>query len=182
MKRIMLGLFSTAATLAVACSASAGTVVLDFEDLSGFSPMPAGYGGIADWGSFCNNDAVDPNYPASSGDVYLISVGAPAPIIFGTDYIFDGAFFGGNNLPWAVKFELYDDGGLVHTSGSMYPALTPVFLDSGYDGPVDEVRIVSELGNFYSMDDFTYTTIPTPGSLALLGLVGLTTMRRRRTT
>jgi hypothetical protein len=156
--------------------------VLNFDDLVGQGSMPNGYGGIADWNGWQYYDAVQPPYNPSSPPtrIYNISNGN---IGFGADYIFDGAFFNGHGsgdgfLP--IFFQLYQDGSLVHTSDSI--ALdgsgNGIFLNSGYNGLVDQV-VVNGSHGFYILDDLTYR-IPAPGALAALGVGGLMAARRRR--
>ena len=141
--------------LALASGAAAQTVVLDFENLSGFMPMPAGYGGVSDWGSWAHSDLADPNYPAASGVVKILSVGLQQPIVFGQDVVFEGA-----NVVTALPFawKLYYQGQLVHTSAVLQPNTggPAVFLASGYTGLVDSMEYDSSV-NVHGVDDFTYT-------------------------
>jgi hypothetical protein len=63
-------------SLFLVASAAAQTIVLDFEDRpANLAPLPMGYGGVADWGSWASTGAPDPNYPAASGIVKAFSVG-----------------------------------------------------------------------------------------------------------
>lgn len=153
---------SIAAGFALAATASAQQVVLDFEDLVGFAPIPAGYGGVADWGSWAHSDAVDPNYPPASGVVRVFSVGLQQNIEFGQEVVFEGA-----NVVSALPFawELFHQGQLVHTSATLSPNTggPAVWLASGYSGPVDELRYQSAV-NVHSVDDFTYTPMGDPGA------------------
>jgi len=151
-----------AAGLALAATASAQQVVLDFEDLVGFAPIPAGYGGVADWGSWAHSDAPDPNYPPASGNVRVFSVGLQQNVQFGQEVLFEGA-----NVVSALPFawELFHQGQLVHTSTTLSPNTggPAVWLASGYTGPVDELRYQSAV-NVHSVDDFTYTPMGDPGT------------------
>ena len=151
----LLGSLSALATAALlASTSSAQQVVLDFEDLSGFAPMTPGYGGIADWGSWAHSDLPGLDYPAFSGVNKILSVGLQQPIVFGQDLIFDGA-----RVVTALdfSFELYYQGNLVHTTMVVTPNTggPAVFLPSGYDGLVDEMRYVSAV-NVHGVDDFMY--------------------------
>jgi hypothetical protein len=151
--KLSLGLY---AALALAATATAQTVVLDFEDRpSGLMPLPAGYGGIADWGSWASTDAVDPNYPAASGVVKIFSVGLQRSIVFGQDLVFEGA-----NVVSALPFswEMTYQGQVVATSAVLMPNTggPAVWLASGYAGLVDTLRYVSAV-NVHGVDDFTYT-------------------------
>jgi hypothetical protein len=99
---------------------------------------------------------------------------------FFSDVVFDGAYFAGDNN---AQFELFNDGALVATSSSLALSSIPVFLSSGYSGPIDEVRLNVTNGQFV-MDDVTYnaSNIPEPAALALMGigLAGLSLSRRRK--
>lgn len=153
MKAFGLGL--TCSVLASVSSAQ--QVVLDFEDLTGFAPISAGYGGVMDWGSWAASDLPDPNYGVN-GLVRATSVGLQQPIYFGQEVVFEGA-----NVVTGLdfSFELYLNNALVHTSAVQPPNLggPPAWLASGYDGPVDELRYVSAV-NVFGVDEFTYN-IPT---------------------
>jgi len=166
MKREMLFLLCIVTTLLFSAPAFAQQTVLDFDNLTGFAPMPAGYGGIADWGSYAHSDLPDPNYPPASGNTYILSVGLPKPILIGAELIFDGASFAGQQLPFQkVWFELYHKSALVHTSAKITATLPHTWLNSGYGGLVDEVRIEYDGVNVFCVDDFTYTI---PGPVALV--------------
>jgi hypothetical protein len=140
--------------------AHAETVVVDFDDLpGGYPPIPAGYGGIADWTDWATFDVPDPNYPPHSGLVRALSFGNGVPIHFGQEYVFDGSWIAGPESPdWVVWYELYVQGVLVHTSVGLAVTPTPTWNPSEYAFPVDEVRITHTFSNFFCMDDFTYTT------------------------
>ncbi len=143
--------------LSFASAASAQQMVLDFEDRTGFVPLPAGYGGVASWGSWAASDAADPNYPAFSGIVKALSVGPPSPIMFGQDVIFEGAYVV-SGLPFS--WELSYQGAVVHTSTVLSPNTggPAVWLPSGYTGPVDSMQYVSSV-NIHGVDLFTYTPV-----------------------
>jgi PEP-CTERM motif len=167
----------------------AAQVVVNFDDLRGEGVVPNGYGGINWNAEWVHRDAPNPPYNPSSPlqRVFNIDQANPSTFTFLSDVAFDGAWFSGfgsiataNDNP--INFELYLNGVLQATSGSLVPSATPAFLDSGYDGLVDEVRVLSGTGDFYAMDDVTYTTpVPEPASLALLGTaLGVLVLRRRR--
>jgi len=126
----------------------------DFEDLRGTAtPLPAGYGGVADWGSWAHSDASDPWYSVN-GRTRMFSVGSQSPIRTGQDIVFGGA-----NVVTAAdfSFELYYRGSLIHTTEVVTPNIggAPVWLASGYSGLIDELRYVSSI-NAFGVDDFSY--------------------------
>lgn len=149
-------LLALAAAVSLTASlAPAQQVVLDFEDRTGFAPLPAGYGGVANWGSWAASDLPDANYPAASGVVKALSVGPQQRIQFGQDVIFEGA-----NVVSALPFSwrMYHQGAVVADSVTLQPNTggPAVWLASGYSGPVDELEYVSPV-NVHGVDDFTYT-------------------------
>ena len=166
---------------AFALSGLAFGTVIDFDDLTGSGIVPDGYGGVADWGLWTYYDSPQSPYNPHSGLTRVYNTG-DGIFDFGTDVSFDGAWFAGYGsssgfLP--IFFELYAGGGLVHTSGQidLLGDGVPTWLDAGYGGMIDTVRVVGSPG-FFVMDDVTYT--PTPGALALLGLGMFGLGRRRR--
>ena len=138
----------------------AETIVIDFDDYNGsLMPIPAGYAGFTSWGSFAYSSIEQPPvYIPYSGTTYAISVGGEAPIVFGEAYVFLGAWFisyPGNG----IAYELYADGAVVYTSETMMLADEYQWQPSGYDGLVDEVKVLYAVGsNTWTMDDFTYET------------------------
>ena len=135
--RQLVGVLST-----VGLAATAHATVVNFDDLVGDGAVPAGYGGVSDWGSWLFYDDIQPPYNPASGAQRIYDVpGAPTLISFGGDRIFNGAYFAGfgvddNTGAGNVHFELYNDSVLVWTSASLDPSDAPTFLASGYGGLV----------------------------------------------
>jgi len=151
-------------TLLAATTSFAEQIVVDFDDLEGgYTPIPAGYGGIADWAGWTTFDTPDENYPPHSGLVRCLAFSNDEIITFGQEYVFDGVWISGSYNPtWVVWFELYLGGVLVHTSEGLPPSSDPTWLPSGYDLAVDQVKIIHTFSNFFCFDDFTYTTTEVP--------------------
>ncbi|PZQ54501.1 MAG: hypothetical protein DI570_22925 [Phenylobacterium zucineum] len=193
MSRIFAGLVAGLTISAAFPAAAATTIVLNFDDLTGFGAMPATYEGVQ-FEDFSHYDTPKlPEYPTRSGKTSLYSnydrhkPGSASTSIFrfGDDVRFDGAWFSGK---LAVAFAMYRDGQLVHSSSSLALDSTMQYLGSGYDGLVDEVRLYGNSGNWV-MDDLTYTTgitagVPEPATWALMilgfGSAGVALRSRRR--
>lgn len=165
------------AILAIGATCAQATV-LDFEDLSGQDVLPSNYAGLT-WGSGWGHYDW-PQYPFSpaSGVQRLYNSFDDDWFKFASDVVFNGAFFAGYDK---AKFELYDDGVLVHTSSTLYLSDTATFLASGYTGLVDEVRL-NVLNGYFVIDDITFDAqVPEPLTLSLFGvsLAALACTRRR---
>jgi hypothetical protein len=164
----------------------AGTIIT-FDDLpSGQNPLPASYGGVL-WpsaSSFLSYDAPQFPFTPHSGLTRVFS-GAGSAVtevdfsFVTSDQVFDGAWFAGSGGV-TVAFRLYDDGQLVHTSGTLSMTGTPTFLDAGYGGPVDGVGIVSNATGAYVFDDVTYHQTPEPCTLGLFAIGGLALAAAKR--
>jgi hypothetical protein len=144
--------------------AFAETVVIDFDDYEGpLMPIPEGYAGFPNWGSFAySSETQPPVYVPHSGSTYTVSVGSPAPIVFDDYYVFSGAWFIGYASN-GIAYELYEDDVVVYTSEVTMLDETYQWIPSGYDGMVNKVLILYAVGtNTWAMDDFTYETSDIP--------------------
>lgn len=185
--------------------------IYTFEDLAGqgMSPIhPNPYFGIQfdqNWWAFSTPQK---EYIPRSGVVRLANnlagtgLNVPSSFSFASPVILVGAYFSGGFEVW---FSLYSGG--VHVANSTVlnldasPNHQPVFLSSGYSGPVDRVDVMagSHGTGFISMDDLAICTpaiarpicdfqvVPEPSTFALLGcgisaLVAIAGGSRRRRT
>jgi hypothetical protein len=174
---LVLGLTSLSGLPAQAASIK---TVVNFDDLPGDNaginvPVPDGYGGII-WNKQWNHFGT-PQFPytPASGSKRAYTRQPQAAFFFQTaPVIFNGAFFSGFNVS-APRFELFLQGQLVHSSQALQISGIPTFLDSGFSGLVDEVRVIQNHDfSAYVIDDVTYTTVSTIPSPALLpGLIGV---------
>ncbi len=182
-----LPLVTISAVLGLTClsglpvaQAAALTTVVNFDDLPGDNagvdvPVPDGYGGIK-WDNQWNYyGTVQSPFTPASGTKRVYTRKAEADFFFQTaPVIFNGAFFSGFNQS-APHFDLFLQGQLVASSQTLSISDVPAFLNSGYSGLVDQVRVIQSLqAPAYVMDDVTYTTSTSIPSPALLpGLIGL---------
>src|ERR1051325_5202517 len=132
MKRIVL-----AAMLSLLASGIASATVVNFDDLTGSGTVANGYGGINWGGVWSYYDSAQSPYTPHSGAqrVYTPQSGSGEYMFtFVTpNQLFNGAWFSGQSTT-TVKFNLYDNGILVWTSGILGTTSTPAFLNSGYGG------------------------------------------------
>ena len=201
MTRIFCKLITSAALAFAAVGAQAA--VLTFEDVpnaTGRHFFLADYNGfrfgdnLLATNHWFYTDQVTPFYTPKSPTHFIATDfqlfnGAPfdaAQSITSTvDFVFDGAWFSGEGQ---IQYRLFNNGVLVHTSAvsGVLNDTTPIAVNSGFTGLVDEVVVLGKQG-FYAMDDFTYNTgrslvVPEPTSLALVllaGALGMGVTRRR---
>ncbi|MBL8066022.1 MAG: PEP-CTERM sorting domain-containing protein [Chthonomonadaceae bacterium] len=166
-------------------SVNAGAMVLDFENLGirDGDPLPNGYGQVANWSSgfWLYWNTPFPPYIPKSGTGFIYSVGT-GRIVFGQDVHFAGAWFFGDRghggyIP--IFFELYRNNALVALSDRLDLGDAPRFLASGYNGDIDEVRVIGDY-QFFGMDDFEYVPVPEPASIVPLSLALAAMVRRKR--
>ena len=181
-----------ATLLAFMCFAligGASATTLTFDDLTGYGGLPANYGGFTWASNMGYYDSDQPPYnPQSPPERVLFNYGsccayAESDVTWngpGT-ITFLGAYFAGYASAGPVYFNLYNGAALVWTSGSLSPSDTPTYLDAGYLGPVTKIGIVGQDG-YYVMDNFTFSSVPEPGTLLMLGtgIVGLAGAIRRK--
>jgi hypothetical protein len=178
MRKILL-LASLALVLGVS---PARADVVTFDDLIDAGLVPDGYGGInwnGTWSYY--GDLQDPYTAHSPNNRVYDFVGEGFFDFVTPNQIFNGAWFAGAT-DTSVSFNLYNDGILVGSSGTIFVSDVPAFLSSGYDGPVDRVGVVSNDPDFFVMDDVTFgERVPEPMSMLLLGTgLGAVGMRIKR--
>lgn len=166
----------------------ASATVLNFDDIAnpdGYAVVPSNYGGLdwsgSTWSAF--NAPQDP-FAAHSGEWRIAtdygSDDTGSTIRFLTPTVFEGAWFAGYE-DVAVTFLMYAGGQLVASSSTLGLSGASGFLSSGWDGAIDTVVVSSNFQAGYVMDDFSFHTVPEPGSIALLLLgLGLVVVTRRR--
>lgn len=193
-KSVLAAALGLAASLVATAASAATTFVLNFDDLSGIGPMPNAYGGVIFGDDFRHYDTPVAGFPPSSGlttiypnyDKYTAGVDATLTFRFTELVRFDGAFFSGKT---PVAYDFYR-GGVKVGSTAAFTAQSDqaLFYATKFSGPVDEVRISGNSGNWV-LDDLTYTTgvtaaVPEPGTWALMilgfGGAGAALRARRR--
>ena len=163
--------------------------VIDFEDLAGsglFNSLPTNYKDIAWSPNFWAYDLPQVPYIPKSGIVRIASNGSNTGDSLFTflkgPVTFNGAWFSGNFI--GVKFELFLNNVKVHTSTELLLNNMPTFLDAGYNGKINSVRILANTGQ-YTFDDLTFIDadmpepVPAPATLLIVacGLFGMITRR-----
>jgi hypothetical protein len=189
--KISVAAAALACTFGLAVATAASATVVNFDDLTGSGNLADGYAGLTWNNDFSYYDSPQDPFNPSSPNTRVYSnygehgpgTGDPLIVNFGGTATFNGAYFAGLS-GGTVHFELYLAGLLVHTSGDVFTSGTPTFLDAGYGGNVDEVRVLG-LNGYYVMDDFTYNggAAPEPAAWALMiggfGLAGAGLRRRK---
>jgi hypothetical protein len=185
MKKLLI-LFAIAALLMGTVGIASATV-LTFDELSGSGSLSAlnPYRGIINWepGVWFYYDSYQPPYfPESPPERTFESTSEYHPYwSFVTPVVYEGSYFSG--YPTAtVQMDLYLGGTLEYSTGTFAPSSTPTFFATGYSGLVNKVVINTPEPDFWVMDNLTYSAIPLPPSVLLLGsgLLGLLGLRRFR--
>jgi hypothetical protein len=177
--------------LAASSTVSAAPIIVNFDDLVGFGTVADGYGGINWGGVWQYYDDFQPPYTPHSAStrIYNDPRVSDQPFDFVMpNQVFNGGWFSGPPGFARVGFDLYDDGVIVWSTPRTLISDVPLFVASGYGGPVDQVRVFSSQGNAYVLDDVTYgddsAPVPEPGSLLLIGAglagIGVRKWRRRQ--
>lgn len=160
-------------------AANASTII-NFDNLPD-GLVPDGYQGVTWFSQWTNYTEVQDPYNPHSPPGRVYDGLNDAMFKFGSPVTFEGAWFSGYDFA-TVQFQGYLNGQLEFTSGVLAPSNVPTFLDSGYAGQVDTIHVLSPSPDFFVMDDVTYTSVPEPGSLLLMGsgLAGLAGYIRRK--
>ncbi|MDX2152560.1 MAG: PEP-CTERM sorting domain-containing protein [Bryobacteraceae bacterium] len=172
------------AAMLLLTAATLGATTLTFDDLVGQATLPINYGGISWNAGWEHYDFEQPPFTPSSGATRVYNNAGSEALLFSflaPDARLLGAYFAGLESVTA-QWELYNDGVLVHSSTVIGLSAIPTFLPSGYEGTVDEVRVLTSSG-FFVMDDLQFEAsgvVPEPGTAAIVFLgLGATLLYRR---
>ncbi|MFH0809177.1 MAG: hypothetical protein V2A77_01710 [Pseudomonadota bacterium] len=180
--RLLQAIVFATMLLLMATAATAGQVVLDFEDLSAIEgqPPPDPYG-IVSWNDGWVVDRTGDTglFHAHSGVMGLYYEGGAMPTWeFAHPVVYEGAYFSGP--PYVgfqepdylntVQYQLYNGETLVRTSEEYQVDYQSLWIPTQYGGLVDQVVVVSPFSDWWTMDDLTYNDpVPVPGAIWLLG-------------
>jgi hypothetical protein len=197
MKRVLFGCAAAAGAMVATAALADGGGYLDFEDpnVPDIIDAPNPYHGTT-WGTsggdglsqlgLMDVNWYNANYGASltaiSGDQVgwsrfgedNISVSFSSNVIIKDFYLTPWLNFG----PSSMTIDFYDDGGLVASVGSgalVGNAWTHVVANV----EADQMVFRSGGGVWWLIDDLSFNKVPAPGAIALLGLAGLVSRRRR---
>ncbi len=139
----------------------AETVVVNFDEFSGLTPLAPGYGGIATWGNWASTSG-DGNYIALSDPNVAINVGPATPIEFGQAVMLQGfSFTGPNPGIFPVHFKLMFAGEVVFEIAEFHVNGEAFVWEVPYDGVIDAMILDQIPGTpygFFCIDDLTYET------------------------
>lgn len=190
-----------------ACSgfSLASQVTLSFEDLDPYQRVPASYGGI-NWemglagyqsrSGYATAIGPAQGARANSGEIAIVNEWGVRQLGFTFDSglaHFHGAWFAvhgtvESQMAPLIGFVGYRKGKTVYLSQLLQPTTLPTYLPANFKD-VDRVEIIAAAGSngsggWYNMDGLTYTPVPEPASLVVLGaaggVFGLRLLRTRR--
>ncbi len=150
----------TLAILAFTVSvALADPIVVDFDEFSGLTPLPAGYGGVASWNNWASTTGNSDYIPLSDPNV-AINVGVASAIEFGQEVILHGfSFTGPNPGIFPVHLKLMLVGQVVFEIEEFHTNGTAFIWESPYEGVIDAMILDQIPGTpygFFCIDDLTY--------------------------
>ena len=181
--------------MAVAVAPAARATVVTFDDLTGTGGvLQNGYGGI-DWGGewYYGTGIYTPESTPNYAYVPVSFFNWSPTFGFANPEVFQGAYFsgatdGGGNAVLSVQLALYSDNSStpVWTSGLLPVTGSPVFLESGYTGMVENVQVrtfytntTTSAPDFWVMDNVVCVPVPPAMLLLASGLVGLAAARKK---
>ncbi len=154
------------ACLAWSATAASASTVLNFDNLAGTADMAGSAHGGFDWLGWVHYDYQQAGMPynPASPDTRLTTSSNVNAVSRRTPFVFEGAYISGF-AEAMVHYEMWFNGVLVSTSAVFSPSASPTFLASGYYGTVDSVVVVSDIPNYFVLDDFSYSE-PSTGAAA----------------
>ncbi|PIL38970.1 hypothetical protein CR103_14910 [Massilia psychrophila] len=180
----------------IVCSATAGTIVYDFDTFDDDTPLATGYAGLtftnaAVWkaGLSLNETAFSPH----SADGVVLNIGGPITVVFLTPVFGVGGYF---TYDSGLAIAIYDGRGallgelsgayannLIDGSGDASSSPNEFLQFADVNGLIARITITSSGGSTVVLDDLTVddgaTSISEPSSIALMAGVIAAGLRRR---